>query len=139
MTTNGISFGDILRSEQTSRDTIPVRLVYVDMAGQDLIAGIALGKILRWYEERRQNGHNQHWVERDGHHWIAKQRTDWWDEARITPKQFDRAAGILSSKGLIVSKCYVFDGLRMMHIRLVPDRFLELWGQFAEPEPESDV
>ena len=33
-------------------------------------------------------------VEREGKLWLAKSRTDWWDECRISPKQADRALAV---------------------------------------------
>ncbi|WP_250126629.1 hypothetical protein [Chroococcidiopsis sp. CCMEE 29] len=70
--------------EIRSRDCIKVKRCYIDVA-QDLEAGVLLSQIIYWHlpnKEREQKPT----VQRDG-----QAREDWWDECRLTPKQFDRA------------------------------------------------
>ena len=72
---------------------------YVDIAG-DMVAGALLSQILYWFGADR-NGRPRARIQKDGYLWIAKARGDWWEEIRITPKQYDRAAKILKEKNLI--------------------------------------
>lgn len=91
---------------------------YVDIAG-DLIAGALLGQILYWFGTGK-DGKSRARIVKDGHFWIAKTRADWWDEIRISPKQYDRAAKILKDKGFIEVKTFKFYGNPTTHIRIIP-------------------
>lgn len=92
---------------------------YVDIAG-DLIAGALLGQILYWFGAGK-DGKSRAKIVKDGFLWIAKTRADWWDEIRISPKQYDRAAKILKEKGFIEIKTFKFYGNPTTHIRIIPE------------------
>lgn len=101
---------------------------YVDMCG-DLIAGALLGQILYWFGVGK-DGKSRARIVKDGYLWIAKARADWWDEIRITPKQYDRAAKILKDKGFIEVKTYKFAGNPTTHLRIIPEAIaaaLDAW------------
>ncbi len=70
---------------------------YVDMTG-DLLSGILLGQIVYWHLPSK-DGRSKLRVQKEGKLWLAKGRADWYDEIRITPKQFDRAIKILVEQG----------------------------------------
>lgn len=130
------AFDKFLFWEAKSRDTIDFKKVYVDIAG-DLVAGLLLSQIIYWYLPD-EHGKTKLRVQKDGHLWIAKGRDDWWQEIRITAKQFDRASKILIDKGIIAKGHFRFDGFRMVHIRLDYDQFMELWQAQLEP-PAIDL
>lgn len=109
--------------EQASRDTIDFKKSYVDLAG-DLVAGLLLSQIVYWHLPSKETGKTKLRVKKDGHLWIAKGRSDWWDEIRITDKQFDRASNILVKKGLIEKKTFKFNGSPTIHTRLIWETFL---------------
>lgn len=92
---------------------------YVDITG-DLVAGALLSQILYWFGADR-NGRPRARIQKDGHLWIAKARGDWWQEIRITPKQYDRAAKILKEKGFIELRTMKFAGNPTTHIRIISE------------------
>lgn len=101
---------------------------YVDMCG-DLVAGALLGQILYWFGAGK-DGKSRARIVKDGYLWIAKTRADWWEEIRITPKQYDRAAKILKELGFIEVKTFKFNGNPTTHLRIVPEAIgtaLEAW------------
>jgi len=102
--------------ERASRDVIDVKRCYVDIAG-DLASGILLSQIIYWFLPDRE-GKLKLRIQREGEFWLAKSRTDWWDECRITKKQFDRAITVLRDKGLVTTKRFRFRGSPTVHIRL---------------------
>lgn len=93
---------------------------YVDISG-DMIAGALLGQILYWFGADR-NGQPRARIRKHGFLWIAKRREDWWDEIRISAKQYDRAAKILAAKGFIELRTFKFAGNPTTHIRIIPER-----------------
>ncbi len=115
-----LDFDKFLRWEETSYDTIKVKRMYVDIAG-DLVAGILLSQIIYWHLPNRQNGTSKLRVKKGEHLWLAKGRDDWWDECRITARQFDRAINILVDKDVIEKKIFRFNGSPMVHVRLKPE------------------
>lgn len=119
-------FGQFLLWERSSRDTIEVKRAYIDMAG-DLVAGIVLSQIVYWHLPSR-DGRTRLRVKRDGHLWLAKGRADWWEECRVSPKQADRALGLLAERGLIEVRLFRFAGAPTKHVRIVPDTFLRGWS-----------
>lgn len=108
--------------EQASRDTIDFKRVYVDLAN-DLVAGLVLSQIVYWYLPDKR-GQTKLRVSKDNYLWIAKQRSEWWDEIRVGPRQLDRAIKILEKADLIETKVHRFDGSPMKHIRLKWETFL---------------
>jgi hypothetical protein len=119
------TFEQFLLWERASRDTLEVKRLYIDMAG-DLAAGVVLSQIVYWHLPNR-DGHAKLQVEREGKLWLAKGRADWWDECRISPKQADRALGILEDRGLIEVRLFQFAMAPTKHVRIVPEGFLRAW------------
>jgi len=115
---------EFLAWEQASRDTIDVKRCYVDLAQGDLIAGILLSQIVFWHLPAKNGAADKLMVEKDGEKWLAKGRADWWDECRITPKQYDRAAAILEGIGVIETRTMRFGGSPTKHIRVCWEAFL---------------
>ena len=107
---------EFLQSEKASRDTLDVKRIYIDIAG-DLVTGIILSQIIYWHLTDR-NGRERLRVEHDGFQWLAKTREDWWDECRVTPRQVDRAIGILVKKSLVVKDVFKFNNSPTLHVRL---------------------
>lgn len=108
--------------EAASRDTIDVKRCYIDVV-KDLIAGILLSQIIYWFLPGK-NGRPRVTIEKQGRYWLAKKREDWWDECRITPKQFDRAVGILEEAGIVTSKVFKFGPETVKHISINWEVFL---------------
>jgi len=67
--------------------------------------------------------------------WLAKGRNDWWDECRITPKQFDRSIRVLEDKNLIERKTFAFCKNKYTHIWLNVDILMEY---LADPSIVGD-
>lgn len=95
---------------------IDVKKIYIDIA-EDLVAGILLSQIIFW-NLPNQEGKTKLRVKKQGELWLAKGREDWWEECRISPKQFDRAIKILESKNLITKKIFKLDGTPITHLKL---------------------
>jgi hypothetical protein len=119
------TFEQFLFWERASRDTLEVKRLYIDMAG-DLVAGVVLSQIVYWHLPNRE-GHARLQVEREGKLWLAKGRADWWDECRISPKQADRVLEILERKGLIEVRLFQFGRAPTKHVRIIPEGFLRAW------------
>ena len=128
-------FEQFLLWEQTTRDTIDFKTIYVDMA-DDLIAGLMLSQIVFWHLPNAQ-GRSKLRVRKDGRYWIAKGRTDWYDEIRVTAKQVDRALGILERRGIIETALYKFDGAPTKHVRILSEGFLSAWRAALQERGKS--
>lgn len=113
--TDLLSFDDFLRWEEASRDTIDVKKVYIDLAG-DLATGILLSQIIYWHLPSK--GKSKLRVEREGKLWLAKGRAAWWEECRITARQFDRSIQVLRDKGLLETRIFKFKGFPTLHVWL---------------------
>lgn len=136
MTQNlAMDFKEFLLWEQASQDTIDVKKIYIDIAG-DQLAGILLSQIMYWFLPSKKGGSKLR-VIKDGVEWLAKGRNDWWDECRFSPKQFDRASKILESKNIIEKKTYKFDGDPTIHIRVNFDVFIQEWNYILHNQPEN--
>lgn len=119
------SFSQFLLWERSSRDSLDVKRVYIDIAG-DLVAGVVLSQIVYWHLPSR-DGTPRLQVEREGKLWLAKGREEWWDECRISPKQADRALEVLEERGLIEVRLFKFGRAPRKHIRIRQDAFLQAW------------
>lgn len=107
---------EFLQWEQTTRDTIDLKKVYIDAAG-DLVTGVLLSQIIYW-NLPNQEGKTKLRIISNGELWLAKGREQWWDECRITPKQFDRSIKKLEKSGIVTTKIKKFDGNPTKHIKL---------------------
>lgn len=125
--------------EKASRDTIDVKRVYIDLA-DDLAAGVLLSQIIFWFLPNPQ-GRPKTRVQRQGEAWLAKRRTDWHDECRLSPRQYDRAARILEDKGLIITRTWHFAGSPCIHVRPCWDRLIsaiaDAYGRQPDDPPEA--
>lgn len=89
--------------------------MYIDITG-DLVCGTLLSQIMYWFSNGK-NGKTKLRVFKDGHFWLAKQRGDWYDEVRITKRQYDHAIKELKKRNLVILAKYKFDSLPTIHIR----------------------
>lgn len=89
--------------------------MYIDITG-DLVQGTLLARIMYWFAPGK-NKKSKVRIFKDGYFWIAKQRRDWWDEIRITERQYDKAISELKKKGFVELAKYKFDSMPTIHIR----------------------
>ncbi len=106
-----------------------VRNVYVDITG-DLIAGILLSQIDYWLPRTS--------IVREGRRWLAKSRNEWYDEIRITPRQYDTAIKRLQGLDLVEVENWRFNGFRTQHIHLREARLLELLNDYFAKKREKN-
>jgi hypothetical protein len=104
--------------ESSTRDTIDFKKCYVDAAGGDLVAGLLLSQVVYWHLPVARTQESRLRITKDGVKWLAKERADWWDECRITPKQFDRACAVLEQRGLILSVVMKYNNCPTKHVRI---------------------
>ena len=60
-----LSFNDFLRWEEADQDSINVKRMYIDIAG-DLIAGILLSQIVYWHLPSKRDGQTKLRVKKEG-------------------------------------------------------------------------
>lgn len=109
---------DFIYWEKTSRETIDFKTIYVDIAG-DLVAGLLLSQIIYWNLPNKKGESKLTTIR--GKKLLVKKRSDWFDEIRITEKQYDRAIDILSKKRLVYvenHKSNFYEGSTVPHIEL---------------------
>jgi hydroxymethylpyrimidine pyrophosphatase-like HAD family hydrolase len=126
------NFEDFLRWEDVSKDTIDVKRIYIDIAN-DLVAGILLSQIIYWNLPSK-SGRTRLRVRKEGELWLAKKRDDWFNEIRITGKQYDRAIKILKQLNIVDVKLFKFNGNPTNHIKLNGSVLVDLLN---EKERES--
>lgn len=89
--------------------------MYIDITG-DLVQGTLLARIMYWFSVDK-NKKSKVRIFKDDYFWIAKQRKDWWEEIRITERQYDKAIKELEGKGFVVLAKYKFNSMPTIHIR----------------------
>jgi hypothetical protein len=119
-----VDWNDFLSAETTSRDTIDVKRVYIDMAGGPA-PGIMLSQILYYFLPTRQNQIHPELVERDGLLWLARARDAWWEEVRLTPDQADRVLDKLADRNLVECRVYYDSDGPVKHVRIREEEFLK--------------
>src|SRR5262245_7285860 len=124
-----VKVAQYLRWEAASRDTIDVKRAYIDITG-DLAAGVLLSQIIYWYLPSKTAGpirlaESPGGVLYEGQWWLAKKRTEWWDECRLNARQFDYYSAILVKKGFITTRTAHFQGKPILHINLNLDRVID--------------
>lgn len=107
-----------LASEETARDVISVKRVYIDICGGNLYDGLMLSQVIFWHGKNRETGQPRLRIFRDGHYWLAKTYEDWWDECRVKERVARECVARLEKTGLIVTKVFKFKGAPTKHIRM---------------------
>lgn len=131
------SFEEFVSSKETLSRKISVDTFYIDLV-DDLNTGLLLNQIIYWYSPSKSGDSikgNKLRVRKEGHLWIAKGREDWYDEIRITKRQYDRCRKVLEDDyGIIEVKKFKFNGERTLHTRLLKEKFMKLVNDFLSPE-----
>ncbi|MDN5317236.1 MAG: hypothetical protein PWR08_1361 [Thermoanaerobacterium sp.] len=128
---------EFIQYEKMSRDTIDVKRIYIDIAG-DIVTGVLLSQIVFYYLPDDE-GKTKLKVMHDNKLWLAKTREDWWKECRISPKQFDRSIKILENKKIVTTKIMKFNGNPTKHICLNLDILINEIEKFNNTENKKDV
>jgi hypothetical protein len=116
-----------LQEERARQDSIDFKRVYVDMTG-DVLAGLMLSQIIYWHLSGK-DGRPKLRVVKSGRPCLVKARGDWWDEIRLSPRQADRALGILKNRGIVITENHLFMSRHMTHIFLQVPVFLNLYRE----------
>lgn len=127
---------EFLAWERTSRDIIDFKRIYVDISG-DILAGLMLSEIIYWYLPDQRGNPNKLRVEHEGELWIACRRYEWWDRARLTPRQADRLIQVLEQLEIIEKRIFKFLGEPTTHIRILWDNFLGKLQSAVENPPSN--
>lgn len=137
-----------LALKSLEQQKVDFEMAYVDMAGGDLIAGLLLSQIIYWFSPDK-NGNKKTRVTYKGKRAIAKNRDDWYEEVRITPRQYDRGIKILQDLDIVNVENSMFNGKKTPFIMLNEDVFLFLYekelSRFNEtvkpilPDSKTDI
>lgn len=103
--------------ELASRETIDFKMVYVDIAGGDILAGLLLSQIIYWNLPTK-DGRSRLQVQKEGKLWLARKHSDWYQEIRMSEDQVRRALSVLQDLQLVEVKRFKFDGNPTTHISL---------------------
>lgn len=90
------------------------RTEYFDLV-HDINATLVMSQIHYWYMPN-DKGVSKLQVFKYGKWWLAKSAEDWWQEARLTKRQVERAIAILVDAGLIRIEVFKFRGAPTRHI-----------------------
>jgi hypothetical protein len=115
--------------EVAEQDFYQTKFIHVDMVG-DRNAGDLLARIVYWFSPSK-DGRSKLRIFKNNKFWLAKARTDWWDEIRLSAKQYDTAIKKLVELRLVEVWNTMFDGKKTPHIHLNWDTYLILKQQVA--------
>lgn len=114
-----------LQSESAGQDVIVLRRLYVDINDGCLISGVMFSQIMYWHGFTN-DGARRLKIYRDGHYWLAKTYSEWWDECRIKERTARTILNDIAARDLIIKSVYKFSGNPTVHIRVNFARFQEL-------------
>lgn len=103
--------------ELASRETIDFKMIYVDIAGGDILAGLLLSQIIFWNLPGK-DGRSKLRVQKEDKLWLARKHCDWYQEIRMSEDQVRRALGVLKELNLVEVSAFRFNGERITHIAL---------------------
>ena len=131
------SLKDLFRVNKAFDEIVTIKGIYIDIVG-DLVAGILLSQIIYWFTPNKE-GRSKLRVKKDGYYWVAKKRSDWWKEIRITARQYDRAIQKLEDKQIVIKELYKFKGTPMHHIRLNEEVLIAKINKELNPDFNKSV
>jgi hypothetical protein len=108
------TWNQFLAWEKASNDTIDFKKVYVDVVGKkgvvgkkngDIVSGLLLSQIVYWYLPGKDNKTKLR-EKRFGHYWIVKERSEWYEECRLTESNYKTAIKRLEEENLIEKRVF---------------------------------
>jgi hypothetical protein len=109
--------------EKHTSDSVDFKCIYADIAG-DVVAGLFLSQLLFWCQPSKSGAYKM--ADKEGM-WIAKERSDWYAECRLSVKQVARSTKILKASGIIKTRTARFQRRTIQHIQLQHQAFLNAW------------
>ena len=110
--------------ELNARRGIFLDLTYIDITG-DIICGVLLSQLVYWFSND-DNGKSKLRVRKNGRYWLAKSKSEWYEETRLSRKQIERAEKILKQMGIIEVKVFKFNGNPTNHYWFNWEKFIEI-------------
>lgn len=99
-------------------DVIEFKKIYVDISGS-LNSGLLLSYILECCYTCKKCR------KIEGELWVVAKREDWWEECRLTVKEYDSACKMLVNKGLVIKKILRYGDDVMTHLRINEEIFIK--------------
>jgi hypothetical protein len=121
------AYKDFILWEASSRELVDFKPIYVDITG-NLIAGLLLSQLIYWFLPNRE-GKSKLKVQRDDRWWLCKSRTEWYNEIRITARQYDSASDKLVRLGIIERELFMFGGKTKIHLTVNFDKLIVLLNE----------
>ena len=121
-----MNLNEFLQLKSIERQRVNFEMIYVDMTG-DLISGLLLSQIIYWFSPDK-NGKSKLRVTYKGKRALAKARNEWFDEIRITAKQYDKAIKILERLKIVEVVNSMFDAKRTPFIMLNDEHFMDSYS-----------
>lgn len=124
-------FNGFSAATKAANDTISVSRTYIDMCDGNLYDGLVLSQIVYWHSVDKK-GTPRLRVERDGHLWLCKSYTEWWDECRVNQATARRSIDRLVKKGLLIKQVWKWNGAPTVHIRINEEEFEKQFSMCAQ-------
>lgn len=115
-----------VQSEAAHDDSIALKRIYIDICGENLFDAVLFSQVVYWHCPRKKDGASRLKIEHEGHLWLAKNYSDWWEECRVPEGTARDSIRRLMAVGLIHKRIWHFEGKKVPHIRIDPERFQEL-------------
>ena len=125
-----MNFETFCKFKDAETKRVNFEMTYVDMTN-DLISGLLLSQIVYWFSPSK-NGKSKTRVTYKGRKAIAKGRSDWFDEIRISPKQYDKAIKKLKDLGIVDVVNSLFNGMKTPFIMINEEVFIEKFVSTVE-------
>lgn len=91
-------------------------------------AALVLSQIAFWHA-KGNDGTTRLQKHREGHYWLAKRHEELALELGMMQRSVRSAIDHLKERGILECRTWLFHGVRALHIRIVHDRFLEMWRE----------
>ena len=105
-------------SEDSGFDNINLKKIYIDINDGVLSDGVLFSQIVYWHGSSKETGKPRMKIFKDGHLWLAKAYSEWWEECRINERTARTCVTRIKSRGLIITNLYKFDGVPTVHMRI---------------------
>jgi DNA-binding Lrp family transcriptional regulator len=87
---------------------------------------LVLSQLCYW-SSSNQHGRCRMRVYRNGFHWMAKTIEELAEEIGLRPRQVRTALSSLAEVGIVIKDHFIFNGRRMLHLRLDAEVFSDFW------------
>lgn len=112
-----------VQSHSNARRGVFVPMTFIDLCDGNMYDAILFSQLMYWHQPSNSTGEAKMQRKHNGHLWVAKNHSDWYQECRIKSATVRKSLNRLKKTGLVIYELHGEKGLKTPFIRINWDVF----------------